>query len=123
MSIGRLNACDLIYVFVIFNLCLFICIIHSVKESLINGSLIKDNRILLVKPIIYHISYYYLLSVRREEVIHNSPNKRRRDVLLNDHAFIHAIGEVIHSPTTGLFRLISKHSNTFSLCVIAKGTQ
>jgi hypothetical protein len=123
VRVGRLDARDLVYVFVILYLRLFECVVNSVQESLVYRALIKHNGILLVEAVVYHIRNHQLLAIRREEVVHNGADERRRDVLLHDHAFVHAIGEVIHGPATRLLRLIGEHSNTLSLRVISKRTQ
>ena len=123
VGVRRLDACDLINVFVIFYLSLFIRVVDGIEQSLINRSLIEDNRVLLIETIVYHIGDYNLLTVRGEEVVHYCSDHGRGYVLLNDHAFIHSIGEVIHCPSTGLLGLIGEHSDTLGLRVVAEGTQ
>lgn len=58
VSIWRLNGCDLIYVFVILDLSLLVCVVDGIEQALINRSLIEDDRVLLVEPIVYHIGDY-----------------------------------------------------------------
>jgi hypothetical protein len=108
---------------VILDLRVLVGVVDRVEQPLVNRPAVEDNGVVLVESVIQSVSHYHSLAVRREVVVHDGADKWLRDVLLDEHSFVHSEWVVIHSPPACLFRLVCEHSYTLGLGVVREGTQ
>lgn len=116
--VRRLSETNRHYVFLSLYLCHLISIVYTIKQSLVYRAFICNNRVFLVLPIVNCIGHHKSLAISRKEFVNKCLYHWLCDILLNKNTLIHSVRIVEHRPTTSLFRLICKHSNTFRLCVV-----